>query len=113
MDRRGYGRRNRDDGRFASADRREIGTVDQYCFELWRVGESRHAVFRERSVLNLPLFELDRLEQRAAETLDDSAFDLVFQMVGIENGAAFERSDGANNADLASLIRRNLGARRD
>ena len=45
---------------------------------------------RERAVLQLPVREANRLEQRPAQTLHDGAFHLVAQAVRIDDRAAFE-----------------------
>ena len=75
------------------------------------VGEARHAVLREVRVEDLAVLEVDRLEERAAEALDDRALDLVAQAVGVDDGAALEGGDDADDLDAAALpVDRDLGA---
>ena len=53
---------------------------------------------RHRPVQNLAVGESDRLEQRAAESLHDGAFDLIVQAVGIDDRAALEHRNHARHA---------------
>ena len=55
-----------------------------------------------------PLANSDRLEQRAAESLDDRAFDLIAQAIRVDDRAALEHHDDARD-DEAAGRRRHLG----
>ena len=45
--------------------------------------------------MDLPGLEVDGLEEGAAERHDHGPFDLIAEVVGIDDGAAFERGDQA------------------
>src|SRR5262249_17055322 len=59
----------------------------------------------------LAVLELDGLEQGAAQSHDHRAFDLVLQVVRVDDGTAIERADGADDLHAAArTIDRDLGA---
>ena len=67
-----------------------------------RVAEPRHAIPGEARVQDLAVVELDRLEERAAQAHDHRAFDLVLEMVRVDDGAALEGADGADDLNAAA-----------
>ena len=64
---------------------------------------------RHRAVQDLAVGEADRLEQRAAESLDDRAFDLIAQAVRVDDRSALEDRDDARDGEAAGR-RRDLGS---
>src|SRR6266508_938315 len=70
-------RRDSDDRGFPGAGGWQIRAVDQDGLDTRNIGEARHAVAGEAIGANLPVRKVNRLEQRAADPLDDSALDLV------------------------------------
>ena len=101
----GGGRRDTDDRRLAGAGRRQIGAVEQHDLDRRHVAEARHAILLERAVEDPAAGELDRLEQRAAESLHDGPFDLVLQAVGVDDRAALERDDEPLDLEPAGRAR--------
>src|SRR5262249_52362141 len=76
-----------------------------------RVAEARRAVTRKARVENLAVLEINRFEQRAADALDDRAFDLIPQSVGVDDGAAFKGRHDAHELHLAAgAVHGDLGA---
>ena len=64
--------------------------------------------------MNLAVLELDRLEQRPAQAHDDRPFDLVLQVVRVEDRAALERRRRPARLALACRsVDRDFGARGD
>jgi len=57
------------------------------------------------------MIKLDGFEERAAETLDIRADDLVAQAVGIDDGAAFESGDRRTTRTLPSGVDSNFRGR--
>src|SRR5688572_16983263 len=90
-----------DDGGFAGADGGEVGAVEEDRFELGSVAEAGDAVGGEGGIFDLAVLELDGFEESAAEALNDGSFDLVFQMVGVQDLAALEGGDGAEDAEFS------------
>ena len=63
-------------------------------------------------VLDVPILEFDGFEERSAQPLNDRAYHLIAQPIGIDDRSAFERFDGAHNAHTAGCaVHRNFGAR--
>ncbi len=72
--------------------------------------EDRPKANEKGSVANGLAAAAQRFEQRAAESHDVCADDLMAQSIGIDDGAAFERGDDANHANLfARLIDGDFG----
>src|SRR5882724_2008580 len=92
------GRRHGHDGRFSGTGRRQIFAIKQDGFDFRNIAESRYAIVREMRILDAAVFEFDGFEERAAQTLNHRADDLVAQSVGIDDGAAFECFHQANDA---------------
>ena len=75
------------------------------------VAEPRHAVAREPRVLDLALLEPDRLEEGTAQAHHRRAFDLVDQVVGVDDGAALEGRDDPDDLHAAGgAVDGDLGA---
>ena len=67
--------------------------------------------FENRAFRILPILELDGLEERTAQSHDHRAFDLVLEMVRIDDRAALEGADGADDLHAAAgAVDRDLGA---
>ena len=66
-----------------------------------RVAEPRDAIARKAGVGDPAVLEFDGLEERAADSHDHGAFDLVLEMVGVDDGAALECADGADDLHAA------------
>ena len=79
---------------------------------IWGVSRNRgHAIAGKSRVEDPPVLEVDGLEERTAESHDHRAFDLVLEMVGVDDGAALERADGADDLDAAGdAVDGDLGA---
>src|SRR5690606_15975457 len=61
-----------------------------------------------------PVLELDGFPERAADAHDHAALDLVAQPVGVDDRAAVERREDADDADAAGgAVDGDLGARSD
>src|SRR5207249_3874641 len=76
--------------------------------------EPWHAIAREARVEDLPVFELDRLEERAAQSHHEGALDLVLEMIRIDDGAAFESTHGADHFKTsARTVHAHFGTGRD
>src|SRR5262249_6195056 len=104
----------RDDGTFARARRRQIFAVEQDGFELRDVAEAGHAVLRKTRVEDLAVRELAGFKHRAADALNDGSFDLMFQAVGVDDGAAFKGRHDAYEAHFAArAVHGDLGATGD
>src|SRR5688572_13397468 len=86
----GDGGGDTDNGGFAGADGWQVCAIDEDGFDLWNVFETRDVVLGELRVEDFAALESHLLGQRAAETLDDAAFDLGLEISGILNGSAFE-----------------------
>jgi len=90
---------------FARACRRQVLAVDEHDLNLRRVTEPGNAVLREVGVQNAAIGKEDSLEECAAHALNNGARKLIAQAVGIHNGAAIPRLNGAADAHfLASWI---------
>ena len=58
-----------------------------------------------------PILELDGLEERTAEPHDHRPFDLVLEMVGVDDRAALEGADRADDLNAAAgAVDGHLGA---
>src|SRR5262249_49146984 len=78
-----------------------------------RVLKSGDAVARQLWVQDLAVRELDRFEEGAAQAHYRGAFDLILEMIRIQDGAAFEGGDEPSHLHSAGfLIRCNLGTTR-
>ena len=89
-------------GGLARPRRRQVLAVEQDDLDLGRVAEPRHAVLGELRVEDLAVLEVDRLGHRPAEPHDHRAFDLVLEVVRVDDGAAFEGTDGADDLHAAA-----------
>src|ERR1043166_7106641 len=106
-------RRDSHDRRFARARAHQVLTVEPHALDRRCIAEARQAIAREPVVQNLSVAEFDALEQRAAKPHYDRALYLVFQMLGIDDGAAFERDYRAEYLGGAGVrVDRDFGAGR-
>src|SRR5579862_1980047 len=87
----------------AGTHRRNIFSVEQHGFELGNVAEPGHAIFRHATVQNFAILKFDGFKQRAAKALYIRSFDLIPQIVGIDDGTAIECRDDANHVHAAGV----------
>ena len=99
-----HGRRDADNGRLPGPGGGNVLAVQEHDFDFGQVGEARDAVVGEARVGDLAVFKFNGLEQSAAQAHDEGAFDLVFEMVGIDHRAAIKGADGAEDLDDAALL---------
>src|SRR5712672_2866686 len=90
--------------RFAGSGGSDVFAIDKDSFDLGDVAEARDAIPGEARISDAAMIELDGFEERAAETLDIRADDLIAQPIGIDDGAAFERGDQAHNPNAVGII---------
>src|SRR5579864_5903513 len=95
------GRGDGHNGRFASTRRSDIFSVEEDRFDFGDVAETRNAIARETRIGDAAVFELNGFEERASESLDVCADDLIAQAVGINDGAALKGGDQTHDADRA------------
>src|SRR5437762_11775596 len=96
--------RQANDWSFARARRRKVFAIDQHYFDRRNIFETGHLIIRESRIENLAILELDGFEQRTANGHRDRAFDLILQMSWIDDSAAIECLDHANDLNFRRLL---------
>ncbi len=95
-------RRDGDDRCFAGPCGRQVLTVKQYDIDLRRVAEPGNAIPRESRIGDPAAVVVDGLEQGTAQPHHKRAFDLVFEMVWVDDGAAFKGACGAHDRNATA-----------
>src|SRR5258707_3514572 len=98
------GGRQTNDWSFAGARRWNVFAIDQRHFDRRNIFEMRPLIIRKSRVENLAILELYGFEQGAANGHRDCAFDLILQMGWIDDGAAVECFDDAQDLNLRRLL---------
>ena len=96
-----YGRRNRHDGRFTRACRWNVFSIQKHGFDFRNITEARDAIRGKVRIRDAPILELDSFEERAAQPLDDRAHYLIVQAIRIDDRAALEGFDHADDTHLS------------
>ena len=94
-ERRGHRRRRR----FAGAKRRFLLPQHEVDLDVGNVREGENRIARPVDTRHARAIEDDLFEQRARQRLQNAAFDLLRQCVGIDDEAAVVRTADANDAD--------------
>src|SRR5262249_43047185 len=103
-DRVGDRRRHRADRRLAGTGGRQLGMVDQHHLDrLWRLGDVEDRVGHPVHAGHVLSVELDLLPQRAADALNNVAFDRMRQPIGIDDLAAVVGDRELARPDFAGL----------
>ena len=103
-----------DNRTLARTRRRKVFAIEQNGLEHGHIAEAGNAVSREASVQDATVFEFNRLEERAAQPHDVRAFNLIAQVVRVDDGSALEGRDHPHHLHLAGLpVHRNFSTGRD
>src|SRR5580658_3149878 len=68
---------------FACPGRWNVSIVEKYDFDLRQVGKAWHTICRQPAIQNSSSVEVQLFEERASDALNDCAFDLVGEYVGV------------------------------
>src|SRR5262249_52367624 len=106
----GHSRRQAHEWCFARTHGRLVFAVDDFHFNLRGIAEARHAIVMEALVGNTAILEVDGLEHRTADALNNGSGDLVAQPVRIDHSATIKGLHDSHDPALsASAINGNLG----
>lgn len=83
-----------DDESFAAADCGQIRTIEEMDVQFGNIAEPRNGVLAEARVLHLAAGETHLLAQRRPESHDQRALHLGTEVVGIQDGSAFQHFQG-------------------
>src|SRR5690348_12778125 len=81
--------------------RREVLAVEDHDFDFRYIFEPRNAILAEVGVRDSSVLKTDSFEERSANSLHDSALNLVAQSFGVYDRAAFKCLDDSADVDGA------------
>src|ERR1700756_4750535 len=90
--------------RFAGACWSDVFAIEKDGLDVGDVAEARDAVAGEMRIGDAAVLKFDGFKERAAETLNVRADDLIAEAVGIDDGAAFESGDQAHDANCSRVF---------
>src|SRR5256885_4699049 len=96
------GRGHGPNGSLAAADRGHLRPVDQRDLDLWNLFVAQNRIARPIEILDSRGIELYLFHERAAGALNDVAFNLILQAVGIDDQAAIVRDADFLDGHLAA-----------